>query len=117
MLRLALQQVIQLSGTQPRLPQALLLNEIGNLLIQNQTSSIGAIAFVVSLSTYPHELTSPADAQVLDSFFARGLAGTLFYDRETVVMLQDVHGRLEKLRFLIGQRQLLFKLFDALLWR
>jgi hypothetical protein len=78
MLGLALQQVIQLSGAQPRLPQALLLNEIGNFLIQKQTSSIGPIAFVVSLSAYPHELASPADAQVLDSFLREDLPGRFF---------------------------------------
>lgn len=40
-----------------------------------------------------------------------------FYDRQTVISLQDIHNSFEKLRFLIRQRELLFKLFDALLWR
>ena len=73
-----MQQVMQLSGAQTRLPLTLSLNKVGNLLIQNQTSSIGAIAFVVSLSAYPHELASPADAQVLDSFLREDLPGRFF---------------------------------------
>jgi len=73
-----MQQVVQLSGTQTRLTLTFLLNEVGNFLIQNQTSCIGAIAFVVSLSAYPHELASPADAQVLDSFLREDLPGRFF---------------------------------------
>ena len=73
-----MQQVMQLSGAQPWLSLTLLLNEIGNLLIQNEPSSFGAIALVVSLSAYPHELASPADAQVLDSFLREDLPGRFF---------------------------------------
>ncbi len=73
-----MQQVMQLSGAQAWLSLTLLLNEIGNLLIQNEPSRIGAIALVVSLSAYPHELASPADAQVLDSFLGEDLPGRFF---------------------------------------
>ncbi len=73
-----MQQVMQFSGAQPRLPLTFLLNKIGNFLIQNETSNIGAIAFVVSLSAYSHELASPADAQVLDSFLREDLPGRFF---------------------------------------
>ena len=73
-----MQQVVQLSGTQTRLTLTFLLNEVSNFLIQNQASCIGAIAFVVSLSAYPHELASPADAQVLDSFLREDLPVRFF---------------------------------------
>ena len=73
-----MQQVMQLSGSQAWLSLTLLLNEIGNLLIQNEPSSIGTIALVVSLSAYPHELASPADAQVFDSFLREDLPGRFF---------------------------------------
>ncbi len=73
-----MQQVVQLSGTQTRLTLTFLLNEVGNFLIQNQASCIGEIAFVVCLSAYPHELASPADAQVLDSFLREDLPGRFF---------------------------------------
>ena len=73
-----MQQVVQLSGTQTRLTLTFLLNEVGNFLIQNQTSCIRAIAFVVSLSAYPHELASPADTQILDSFLREDLPGRFF---------------------------------------
>jgi hypothetical protein len=77
-LRLATQQVVQLSGTQTRPTLTFLLNEVGNFLIQNQTSCIGAIAFVVSLSAYLQALASPADAQVLDWFMREELPGRFF---------------------------------------
>ena len=50
-----MQQITQLSDAQAWLSLTLLLNGVGNLLIQNEPSSIGAIALVVSLSAYPHE--------------------------------------------------------------
>jgi|GEM_PF-3982747 len=99
------------------LSQTFLRNESSYFLIQNQTSTIGAIALVVSLSAYPYELASLADAQVLDAFLREDLPGRFFYDRQTVVSLRDTYDSFEKLRFLIRQRELLFKLFDALLWR
>ena len=78
MLWLEMQQVMQLSRLYAGLPQTFLRNEINNFLIQNQTSSIGAIALVVSLTAYPHELASPADAQVLDAFLREDLPGRFF---------------------------------------
>lgn len=78
MLWLAMQQVMQLSRPHAGLPQTFLRNEISHLLIQYQTGSIGAIALVVSLSAYPHELASPADAQVLDAFLREDLPGCFF---------------------------------------
>jgi len=69
---------MQPSGAKTWLSLTFLLNQIGNFLIQNETSSIGAIAFVVSLSAYPHELASPADAQILDSFLREELPGRFF---------------------------------------
>jgi len=78
MLWLTMHQIMQLSRPHAGLPQTFLGNEINNFLIQYQTSSIGAIALVVSLSAYPHELASPADAQVLDSFLREDLPGRFF---------------------------------------
>ena len=69
---------MQPSGAKTWMSLTFLLNQIGNFLIQNETSSIGAIAFVVSLSAYPHELASPADAQILDSFLREELPGRFF---------------------------------------
>ena len=77
MLWLAMQQVMQLRAP-CGVAADVLRNEISYFLIRNQTINIGAIAPVVSLSAYLHELASPADAQVLDAFLREDLPGRFF---------------------------------------
>lgn len=62
------------------------------------------------------ETDKPWQCSVLRLDLARGLAGSLFYDRYTVIIFQDIDDGLEELILLAHQLKLLLKLFDPLLW-
>jgi hypothetical protein len=114
-LRLVLQQEMQLSRIQARLTHPHPPHELGYLPILLVTAIRCPIALVVRLTTQPHELASPANAQSLDLLVREDLPGRFFYDGDAVVILQHLHHGLKELRLLVGQFQLLLQLLDALL--
>jgi hypothetical protein len=59
-------EVMEFSGTEPRLPQALFPHKNHDVLGLAGPGITCSIALVISLAGNPHELASPTDTQVFD---------------------------------------------------
>lgn len=98
---------MQLACADPRLTQPYALDVLRDLLTLPMTLISNTVALVVSLAANGQKLASPRRWSALGLVLARGLAGSLYYDRNTVILLQHIDHGFKELGLLAHELQLL----------